>query len=149
LMNGATFAAGEGGQGFSFDGIDDYVSGPNSAAFQFTTPITVEAGIKTIEGYNRDIMTKNEDSFYLAVGPDGSPLNKFSFWLNNVTTAWLQSTTDVNDNLWHHVAGTYDGSVVRVYVDGRLENSVARSGSIQSGSSDVLIGRRPFGRNFS
>jgi hypothetical protein len=49
----------------------------------------------------------------------------------------------VADNQWHHVAGTYDGSFLRIYVDGHLENSVARTGTISTGAADVLIGYRP------
>ena len=30
------------------------------------------------------------------------------------------STTDINDGTWHHVAGTFDGTNLRIYVDGIL-----------------------------
>ncbi len=31
------------------------------------------------------------------------------------------STTDLNDNRWHYVSGTYDGSRMKIYIDGNLE----------------------------
>ena len=37
LMNGATYGSGEFRQGFSFDGVDDYVNVPNSANLQLTS----------------------------------------------------------------------------------------------------------------
>jgi beta-galactosidase len=46
----------------------------------------------------------------------------------------------VNDNLWHHVAGVYDGSKVYLYVDGLLDNSEYASGVIDSSSYNVWIG---------
>jgi hypothetical protein len=141
LQGGVTFAAGKVGQAFSLDGVSGYVSVPNDAAFNFANAITIDAWVKPADGNDRYVVTKAEDSFYLAVGP--TVLNKLSFWLNGVSTDWLVGTTDVADNQWHHVAGTYDGSFMRIYVDGHLENSVARSGTISTGSSPVLIGYRP------
>ena len=43
------------------------------------------------------------------------------------------------DNNWHHVIVTYDGSVMKIYVDGVLDNSM-NSGYIESVSVDVLLG---------
>ena len=52
----------------------------------------------------------------------------------------LISNSIVNLNQWHHVAATYDGSYMRIYIDGELENSVAISGAIQGFDSDLHIG---------
>src|SRR5262249_23687160 len=120
-----------------------YVQVPADPAFDIPQGITIEGWIKTTSGFNKYIVTKNEDSFYLGVGPVGAAPNKLSFWLNGVTNSWVQSTTNVNDGQWHHVAGTYDGAFMKVYVDGQLENSVAKTGSITTGTAPVYIGRRP------
>jgi hypothetical protein len=47
---------------------------------------------------------------------------------------------DVNDGQWHHAAGVYDGSMLYLYVDGMLDNSMPSSGSIATNSYDVCIG---------
>jgi SAM-dependent methyltransferase len=36
---------------------------------------------------------------------------------------YLKSSTSFEPGRWYHVAGTYDGKNLRIYVDGRLENS--------------------------
>jgi hypothetical protein len=36
----------------------------------------------------------------------------------------LLGTTAITDNVWHHAAVTYDGNVMRLYLDGNLEGSV-------------------------
>ena len=59
-----------------------------------------------------------------------------------VSRAWVHGSTDLTDNQWHHVAATYDGSVMKVYVDGVLEGSKTASGAISTGIADVLIGSR-------
>ncbi len=42
LQNGATFASGEVGQAFSFDGVDDYVSIPDAPDLHFGNQVTVD-----------------------------------------------------------------------------------------------------------
>ena len=55
------------------------------------------------------------------------------------------SITSVKDNLWHLIAGTYDGTTVKVYVDGRMENSKNIAGTIATGTSAVYIGANNYG----
>lgn len=43
------------------------------------------------------------------------------------------STTLLNDDKWHYIAGTYDGKTVKVYVDGELEASNAAAGPFKTG----------------
>ena len=43
------------------------------------------------------------------------------------------STTLLNDDEWHYIAGTYDGKTVKVYVDGKLEASNAAAGAFKTG----------------
>ena len=42
---------------------------------------------------------------------------------------------------WHHIAGTYDGNQLRLYVDGGLVDSEDYLGSINSTTNPVNIGR--------
>ena len=53
-------------------------------------------------------------------------------------------------NGWHHVAGTYDGTAVRVYVDGVQQASTATSGSLSPSAYPLMVGRATYvtGRNF-
>ena len=48
LQNGATFAAGEVGQAFSFDGVDDQITVPHNANQNGGTNLTIEAWINPI-----------------------------------------------------------------------------------------------------
>ncbi len=49
-------------------------------------------------------------------------------------------TTSLVADVWHHVAGVYDGSTIRVYLDGVEENSAAASGNMSSTTAPVRIG---------
>lgn len=48
--------------------------------------------------------------------------------------------TDVCDDRWHFVVGTFDGSVVRIYVDGVYEGYAQLSGAIFASSSPFNVG---------
>lgn len=54
--------------------------------------------------------------------------------------SFLQSTTDDFDTNWHHIAATYNGSTMRIYIDGVLDNSVAANVSMPDNTKDLIIG---------
>jgi hypothetical protein len=41
---------------------------------------------------------------------------------------------------WHHVAATYDGKDIKVYIDGLLVNTVNHPGSVGDGNKNLVIG---------
>ena len=47
-------------------------------------------------------------------------------------------------NQWYHLAGTYDGSTIRLYVNGSLAASLAMPGTLRT-EADVYIGAAPDG----
>jgi hypothetical protein len=51
-----------------------------------------------------------------------------------------------NDGTWHHVVGTYDGSVMRLYIDGSQDNSDNQTGAA-TGTDDFTIGALKTGAN--
>jgi hypothetical protein len=63
-------------------------------------------------------------------------------WQTNGTSQYqLACTSDVLDDQWHHIVGTYDGAEKRIYVDGVLEDSAPCTGAIDTTNSPVEIGR--------
>ena len=44
---------------------------------------------------------------------------------------------------WYHIAGSYDGQAVKIYIDGKLSESVKHGGELATGSPwDVMIGAK-------
>ncbi|GAB3586762.1 LamG-like jellyroll fold domain-containing protein [Hymenobacter daeguensis] len=129
----------------AFDGTDDYVTIPHNNAFNLTTAISLEAWVRTTSTAEQYITTKTENSWYLAVNGAGTQAGKASFYLNGPSSVggWLYGTTNIADGHWHHVAGTYDGTTLKIFVDGVLQNSRTAAGLVQTGTSPVLIGARP------
>jgi hypothetical protein len=134
------------GNALAFDGSNDYVSLPHNSNYNITSTITLEAWVRTTATGEQYITTKDEDSWYLALNGAGGAAGRASFFLNgpsNTSGGWLYGTTNVADGRWHHLAGTYDGSTLRLYVDGVQQNSRTAGGAVQTGSSSVFIGSRP------
>ena len=153
LQGGATFAAGKVGQGFSFDGVDDYVRVPdNPNLYPGAGSLTVDAWIKTpqITGQYETIIAHYEcanncpslqaSSLYgLSLDPNGRLVGDLRDSTN--TYQALTSTTVVADNLFHHVAMVRDttNSQFRLYVDGVPEASalLTVTGTIQDDDGEA------------
>ena len=121
IAGGVTFAAGQVGQGASFDGTTGSISVPDNATLQLNT-FTLAAWVfpTSISGGNRIVEKGSSNSYWLDVNPSRQVVVGF----------YDGAYHDLLDpgilaiNTWHFVAGTYDGSVLRLYVDGVLVNSM-------------------------
>lgn len=52
----------------------------------------------------------------------------------------VNATTSLSANTWHHVAATYDGSQLAIYVNGILENSINVTETVVTGSMPLEFG---------
>ena len=74
-------------------------------------------------------------------------------WINStirfsLSGIWeIDGTIEVDDNLWHHIAGVYDGSAMYLYIDGILDISISRTGNIVTTDDPVTIGSNILGGN--
>jgi Concanavalin A-like lectin/glucanases superfamily len=46
-------------------------------------------------------------------------------------------------NTWHHFAATYDGAMVKIYIDGVLATSAVQTGAITTNTNPLTIGNQP------
>ena len=150
--NGAfngTFGAGEVGPAFTFDGTHVFVDVPNASTLNPAT-ITVDAWIYvTANRYFPSIIGKGNtgiyaESYHLFLYSEGSANGRASFLVNTNGTSSGRAIAEgqpIPYNGWHFVAGTYDGTTVKVYVDGSLAGMTLHTGSIYSTNDDLLIGK--------
>ena len=59
----------------------------------------------------------------------------------------IVSNTTLVTGRWHHVAGTYDGATIRIYVDGQLGGSQSVVSTGTADANPVLFGSRPDGQD--
>jgi len=116
-----SYAAGEVADAFSFSG-SQFVQVPRSLSLE-PAQITVDAWVNAAvsPGLARYIVTKGavdelESSYALYTGASGG----LQFYIFDGTAVRLSpdAGTGVWDGKWHHVAGTFDGTAVRLFLDG-------------------------------
>jgi hypothetical protein len=142
-QGGAAYAAGKVVRGFSLNpATGDYITLPHNDNLN-PSMITVDAWIKTPAGAERVIVEKshaNDGGWVMEVQADG----RVSFGYFNGDASWTScsvfSAGAVNDDSWHHVAATLDGSAIKIYIDGVLNNSATYSGTPVTNSRGVNIG---------
>jgi len=135
------------GTAISFDG-DDYINLGSTVDNGITTSITLEAWIKPTSKQRGGIISndvtyysphKGFDFFlwdddvygrlYLDFG-DGATLGRMWYSIPNMD--WY--------NKWHHVAGTWDGVTMKLYVDGIEVPELTHSGPYSDSGRNNLIG---------
>jgi hypothetical protein len=127
LMYGPTrTAAGRFGGGLQFDGVDDAVELPMTASLTFASAFTVEAWIApTMFGHERSLWWT--PATMLSLRADGTVVPVAV--LTGGQVGFVSSTT-VPLNTWSHVAMTYDGSMLRLYINGADAGSRAATGTL-------------------
>ena len=149
LESGTTFTAGKVGQAFFFDGVDDRVSVADiDDSLEPGSSFTVEAWVNpSSSGHGRPIAEKragNGNSFTFETTHSPFAPNdglQFVVWIGGVQQNFLQTPAGVlQNNIWQHVAATYDGSALRIFVDGVEQASSLASGAIDLSSAPVAIG---------
>jgi hypothetical protein len=65
-----------------------------------------------------------------------------AFWIGNQSNSWVRAYGPANIplNKWVHLAGTWDGTTIKVYVNGVLVASELHSGNFFLASQEVRIG---------
>jgi hypothetical protein len=152
LSGGATWTTGRFQSGLAFDGTGA-VQVPDSPALD-SQNLTISAWVESngSPGDYKYIVAKGGNgcctgSWGLYTGANGG----LEFYVANSLTAYVISPdagTGVWNGQWHNVVGTFDGSTVRLYVDGQqVGTGSADSASVQYGlptSNNLAIGDYPW-----
>ena len=138
LVGDPAWTQGTVGGALEFDGEGDYVDLGTSPDFDMTSQVTVAAWIKvnTFDVDWQAIVGKGDTAWRLS----RSQGDNVHFACTGMWPEWVHGSADVNDGQWHHVAGTYDGAELCLYVDGQLDVSATTSGQINVNDHPVTIG---------
>ena len=139
MLGGATWTPGRFGNGLSFDGLGAVVTVRDSASLDLTTAMTLEAWVYPTSATSdwRDVIYKGPDDIYYLtsaslLGP--SPVVGGTF------TAPLFGPSSLPASVWSHLAATYDGQTLSLFVNGALVASRAQTGPIATSSGDLTFG---------
>ena len=142
IGDGVTFPAGLVGNAANFSVGSSFIKIPSFN----TDHITVEAWVNSASyGYYTSMVTKN----YYA-DKWSSPWTTWSLWFSEntanpgtISSQWATASPEaVLMNEWHHMAFTYDGTTVKMYVNGVEKNSYEPAGGpITQTDGNVYIGK--------
>ena len=143
------FARPEGYWANHLDGTGDYISIADSADFNFTSAYTVEGWIfKTDTGYSylmsqlQDNSTSASNFALVVVGSNLQVLLLQMQGSTQVVADGGAGSSGFTLNAWHHIAGSWDGSNMRLFVDGVLKATTSTSTAPNDGSCPLTIGCR-------
>ncbi|MEK6407440.1 MAG: LamG-like jellyroll fold domain-containing protein [Acidobacteriota bacterium] len=146
----------------SLNGTSAYVDVPNTPAglgvsIDITGPITVEAWIKLnspgvrqgiIERYNPSAGAGTTDGGYALRVLSNGKLRFFVF-KNSVEYSSVTSATSLTTGQWYHVAGVYDGSQLKIYIQGSVNGTpTTPTFTNTTGTSNLKIGVSSDGGGF-
>jgi PKD repeat protein len=142
-ISGATWTTGgKFGGGLSFDGLNDLVTIADSNTLDLSTGMTLEAWVKPSSVGDWSSILLKESSNGLAYGMYASDdASKPAGYIN--TGGSDQNATGGSAlplNAWTHLAVTFDGATLKLFVNGNLAGSKAVSGSIITTTGALRIG---------
>ncbi len=152
LVSRANFAAdtptahvATGNHSLSLNGTSAYATVPYSASLNITGPVTLEAWVKTNNATAQQGVIErwglNDGGYALRL-----QFGKVMFGVVNhggyIDGAMVFGNTTISAGVWHHIAGIYDGTQYRVYLDGVLDGAQAATTVVGSGTNSLKIGGR-------
>lgn len=154
LSGGTTWVPGVSGTALSFDGSTGQVKVSDNNALEPATEVTVSTWFRSTgsPGTFRYLVAKGGNgciaaSYGLYTGPSGGLQFYVSKQQGSVYARSPDSGQRVWDGNWHLAVGTYDGTTIRLYVDGvEVGSGTSWPGSLEyllPDSNDFYIGNYP------
>lgn len=123
------------GGSIALDGVDDFLTYPANEAFRIKNEITLESWVYPTDG-QRNIQSvmgnSSRDHNYGYIFPRTDDGWKSVIFYLHINGEWKKLTAPEFNGLnqWHHVAATYDGFYMRIYIDGVLKATQEATGTI-------------------
>ncbi|KYF74907.1 hypothetical protein BE11_11485, partial [Sorangium cellulosum] len=147
---GAACAQGISGLGIAFDNNNDTVTINDDPRFTFGQNLAVAAWVNptSVSGSTaRTIVQERNNSgssFSLVVQSNEA---RFSVTLNNGRT--VTARAPIQANVWTHVAGIHDGTLVRLFLDGQQVGQASAAGAIRDINAPIHVGNNPQRQRFT
>jgi len=141
IAGAARTASGRYGRALSFDGLDDVVTIAGSPSLDLSTGMTLEAWVRptALSGWRSVVLKERPGGLaYGLYAHDNAPRPAATVFVEDDVSA--AGTTAIPLNAWTHVAATYDGADLRLYVNGTLAGTQAAAGRLPPSADPLRIG---------
>lgn len=120
---------------------NDRVEIPDSESLDINvSEITLEAWVNLPDPSQESMTILNKENAYELQISEG--IFEVAIQTNN-DWDWVGRNDDLEADRWYHVAATYDGMTMRVYIDGELTTTSNRRGNVNERDVPLYIGNRP------
>ncbi len=122
------------------DGSGDYSRHPDSPSLDISgSSLSLTGWVYKTDTNDGTLVGKELDSSQ-AWGLEANPGHVRFFIWGNGGNGNLDNVSGLSNDTWHHVAGTYDGSNMRVYIDGVESGSLSFNRTITTNNDPLGIG---------
>ena len=136
--------AGKNGGALSFDGVNDLVTVADSASLDLTTGMTLEAWVRPAANTSwRTVVTKEQSgnlTYGLFANSNAAHPSSIVSIGSNPVQDIARGSTALPQSAWTHLATTYDGSQLRLFVDGSQVAARAVTGAMANSDRPLQIG---------
>jgi hypothetical protein len=141
-VSNTTWTTGKFGKALSFDGTNSWVTVNNATSLNLTNRMTLEAWVypTTLSGWRTVILRESVANYYLDSSNGSFTGSGPSAGVNIGAYQDVYSSSALPLNTWSHLAATWDGATLRVYVNGAQVASKAISQTIATTTSPLHIG---------
>jgi len=137
---GVSYATSKYGQAFNLVlGMNSYIDCGDNSSLNPIDSITVSAWIYPVTNSRGSLITRNGPYFIEFLADRRIYAGVYAGSLPSWTFAVSESALSLHT--WHHVVMTYDGSHIRIYVDGEIDGTpTVKSGDMAITQTSVYIG---------